>query len=60
MKSNYTAILTAAILVSGSLGLMAYNPYEGQYEVNHIDARRSSFEYKPGEIILKFKADNSG
>ena len=60
MKSNYTAILTAAILVSGSLGLMANNPYDGQYEVNRIDARRSSFEYKPGEIIIKFKADNSG
>ncbi|MDE5850799.1 MAG: S8 family serine peptidase, partial [Muribaculaceae bacterium] len=60
MKSYYTAILTAAVLVSGSSGLKAHDPYEGQYEVNHIDARRSAFEYVPGEIIVKFKAENSG
>lgn len=60
MKSYYTAVLTAAVLISGSSGLRAHDPYAGQYEVNRIDSRKSSYEYVPGEIIVKFKADNSG
>ena len=60
MRPNYSLLIAACLTALGTQGVTPHDPYEGQYEVNHIDARRSSFEYKPSEIIVKFKAENSG
>ncbi|MDE6650563.1 MAG: S8 family serine peptidase [Muribaculaceae bacterium] len=60
MKFYYSLLITVTLGVVGTQGVVANDPYEGLYEVNRIDARRSAFEYVPGEIIVKFKAESSG
>lgn len=57
MKIYLPKLAAATLVVVSAAGLTANNPYDGQYEVNRIDARRSAFDYKQGEIIVKFKSE---
>lgn len=57
MKIYLPKLAAATLVAVSAAGLTANNPYDGQYEVNRIDARRSAFDYKQGEIIVKFKSE---
>lgn len=57
MKIYLPKLAAATLVAVSAAGLTANNPYDGQYEVNRIDAIRSAFDYKQGEIIVKFKSE---
>lgn len=49
--------VAVGLLLGSGFSLQARNT-SGDYEVNHNDPRRSSWNYKQGEIIVKLKASN--
>lgn len=58
MKLIQTLLIASAMAAMSTVDLEANNPYDGQYEVNHMDPRRSTWEHKEGEVIVKLKANN--
>ncbi len=56
MKSIYTMALASAALLAGSAPTAAVaTSQEPYYEVNRLDSRGSSSDYRPGEVIVKFR-----
>lgn len=60
MKFHYSLLIAATVTALSVEGASANNPYEGQYEVNKIsNPRFSASDCRPGEIIVKFKTEDT-